>query len=155
MQMELKEKIKSLIEPVLSQHNMELVDLNAGNYRNKTLLRFFIDKKEGKITLNDCQKMSDIIGGVLDMEQAVTGAYVLEVSSPGVYRPLTKPEHFKRFAGENVKIELKHPLGAQHNFAGIIVSSDDKGFTLNDGSKKHTFEYANIKKARLNPEVKF
>lgn len=151
--MELKEKIKNLLKPVLSLHNLELVDITAGQYRNKTLLRFFVDRKEGNITLDDCQKMSDIISGILDMEQVIAGAYVIEVSSPGVYRPLTKPEHFKKFEGKNVKIELKNPLNGRHNFTGIITQAGEKNFTLTEGNKKYIFDYDDIKKAKLNPQI--
>lgn len=153
--METKEKIITLIEPVLAQHNMELVDLNVGKYRNKVIVQLFIDKQSGKIMLDDCQKMSEIIGGVLDMEQALTGAYVLEVSSPGVRRPLTKPEHFKKFKGIRIKLELKIPIENRHNFTGIIADSDKDGFTLDDGTSKFNFKYDAVKKVRLDPVLDF
>jgi ribosome maturation factor RimP len=150
-----KDKIADTVIPVLNQHNMELVDLVVGQYRNKTLIQFFIDRKEGRITLDDCQKMSEIIGSVIDMEQIVQGAYVLEVSSPGIKRPLTKPEHFKRFTGSRVKVELKNPVGDQHNFSGIIAKAGDDAILLDDGMKQHNFKYEQIKKARLDPVLNF
>jgi ribosome maturation factor RimP len=153
--MTIKDDITKAVTPVLDQNDMELVDLVVGKYRNKTLAQFFIDKNQGKITLDDCQKMSNIIGGILDMEEIIKGAYVLEVSSPGINRPLTKPEHFKKSIGTRAKIELKNPVNNQHNFAGSITNADESGFTLDDGTKKHEFKYEQLKKARLDPALDF
>jgi len=153
--MDTKEAIISAVEQAISRHNMEIVDLVVGKHRNKTFLQFFLDKNEGGITIDDCQKMSDIISGILDMEEIVKGAYVLEVSSPGINRPLTKPEHFKKFTGQPAKIELIADVGGQHNFTGTIFEATDDGFTLDEGTKKHEFKYSEVKKARLDPVIEF
>jgi len=153
--MELKEIIENAVTPALNQHNMELIDLVVGKYRQKTMIQFFIDKNEGKINLDECQKMSNILGGVLDMEEIIQGAYVLEVSSPGINRPLTKPKHFKQFVNSRVKVELKQPLDGQRNFVGIILDPDDESFTLDDGKIKHKFNYDIVNKAKLDIDVGF
>ena len=89
------------------------------------------------------------------MENLIDGAYILEVSSPGVTRVLKKPAHFKQFLTQRVKIVLKVPLEGRGFFTGVIASADDEGFTLDDGTNQYRFAYDNIKKANLDPVLEF
>ena len=91
----------------------------------------------------------------MEMENLIDGAYILEVSSPGVQRVLKKPAHFKRFTGQRVKIVLKVPLEGRGSFTGIIASADDDAFVLDDGTNQFRFSYDNIKKANLDPVLEF
>ena len=98
-------------------------------------MRVFIDKATG-ITLDDCSKISYQLSGVLDVEDPVQLPYRLEVSSPGVERPLLRPEHYQRYRSAEVKVRLKWPVDGQRNFTGSIESADEHSVVLRvDGEK--------------------
>lgn len=146
--------IEETVAKALAAQQVELVDLVIQHQGRKAVLQFFVDKVGG-VTLDDCGELTNQIDAVLEMEQLIDGAYVLEVSSPGVQRVLKKPEHFKRFVQERVKVVLKVPLNGRGSFTGVIANADDNAFTLDDGTNQYRFEYANIKKANLDPVLEF
>ena len=146
--------IEEVVSKALETQQIELVDLVIQNQGRKKVLQFFVDKKGG-VTLDDCGELTDKIDSILEMENLMEGAYVLEVSSPGVHRVLKKPQHFQRFTGERVKIVLKIPLEGRGSFTGVIASADENGFVLDDGTNQFNFKYDNIKKANLDPVLEF
>lgn len=146
--------IEQTVATALEASGVELVDLVIQNQGKKKLLQFFVDKVGG-VTLDDCGELTDKIDSVLEMENLIDGAYILEVSSPGVQRVLKKPSHFKQFLTQRVKIVLKVPLEGRGFFTGVIASADDEGFTLDDGTNQYRFAYDNIKKANLDPVLEF
>lgn len=146
--------IEQTVAKALEAGGVELVDLVIQNQGKKKLLQFFVDKVGG-VTLDDCGELTDKIDSVLEMENLIDGAYILEVSSPGVQRVLKKPSHFKQFLTQRVKIVLKVPLDGRGFFTGVIASADDEGFTLDDGTNQYRFAYDNIKKANLDPVLEF
>ncbi|MGN0023914.1 MAG: ribosome maturation factor RimP [Candidatus Avelusimicrobium sp.] len=146
--------IEQTVAKALEALDVELVDLIIQNQGKKKLLQFFVDKVGG-VTLDDCGELTDKIDSVLEMENLIDGAYILEVSSPGVQRVLKKPAHFKQFLTQRVKIVLKVPLEGRGFFTGVIASADDEGFTLDDGTNQYRFAYDNIKKANLDPVLEF
>lgn len=146
--------IEQTVAKALEAGGVELVDLVIQNQGKKKLLQFFVDKIGG-VTLDDCGELTDKIDSVLEMENLIDGAYILEVSSPGVQRVLKKPAHFKQFLTQRVKIVLKVPLEGRGFFTGVIASADDEGFTLDDGTNQYRFAYDNIKKANLDPVLEF
>ena len=101
-----KERLIELLEPAVAALGYELTDLDAHAGR-RGLLRLYIGRKEGITTLEDCERVSEQVGAFLDVEDPLPGSYVLEVSSPGLDRRLRTLEHFERFKGEPVKVELK------------------------------------------------
>ncbi|WP_428048584.1 ribosome maturation factor RimP [Candidatus Avelusimicrobium caledoniensis] len=146
--------IEQTVAKALESEHVELVDLVIQNQGKKKLLQFFVDKVGG-VTLDDCGELTDKIDAILEMENLIEGAYILEVSSPGVQRVLKKPAHFKQFITQRVKIVLKVPLEGRGFFTGVIASADDNGFVLDDGTNQYTFAYDNIKKANLDPVLEF
>src|SRR5882672_12826363 len=100
-----KERLIELLEPPLATLGYELADIDV-HLGRRGLLRLFIDRQQG-VTIEDCERVSEQIGAWLDVEDPLPGSYVLEVSSPGLDRRLRTLEHFERFAGEPVKVELK------------------------------------------------
>ena len=122
---ELQERIRSLLEPAIEAEGMELVDLELGGGRARMLLRIYLDGPEG-IGIDDCARMSRTLGTLLDVDDPIGGRYVLEVSSPGVNRPLTKPDHFKRFTARRVRVKTRRPIiGKRKNFLGVLERYDD------------------------------
>jgi len=146
--------IEQTVAAILAKENIELVDLVIQHQGKKKLLQFFVDKPGG-ITLDDCGVLTDKIDSILEMENLMEGAYILEVSSPGVHRVLKKPAHFKQFVMQRVKIVLKVPLEGRGFFTGVIASADENGFVLDDGTNQYRFAYENIKKANLDPVLEF
>lgn len=146
--------IEETVAKALAARDVELVDLIIQHQGRKAVLQFFVDKAGG-VTLDDCGELTNQIDAILEMENLVDGAYILEVSSPGVQRVLKKPEHFKRFSGQRVKIILKVPLDGRGSFTGVIAQADDHAFVLDDGTNQFRFEYNNLKKAHLDPVLEF
>ncbi len=152
----MKSKIETeeIISQAIAADGYELIDLIIQNQGSKKLLQFFADKNGG-LTLGDCEILTRKIDAVLTMENIIEGAYILEVSSPGMNRVLKKPEHFKKFLGERAKITLKQALENRANFTGLIEAADDDKILLSDGTNKFTFKYEDIKKAHLDPVTEF
>lgn len=146
--------IEETVAKNLEAQGVELVDLVIQNQGRKKVLQFFVDK-QGGVTLDDCGELTDKIDSILEMENLIDGAYILEVSSPGIQRVLKKPAHFKRFLNERVKVILKIPLEGRGSFTGVIADAQDDHFILDDGTNQFKFQYDNIKKAHLDPVLEF
>ncbi len=101
---QLTEQVEALVQPILDDLGFELVDLEYQRESHGWVLRFYLDK-EGGITLDECAVASREISAILDVEDVVETAYSLEVSSPGIERPLKKPQDFNRFSGQLAKIK--------------------------------------------------
>jgi ribosome maturation factor RimP len=101
---QLIEQIETLVQPILDDLGLELVDLEFQRESHGMVLRFYLDK-EGGINLDDCAMASREISAILDVEETIEAAYTLEVSSPGIERPLKKQQDFERFAGQLAKIK--------------------------------------------------
>jgi ribosome maturation factor RimP len=120
------DKIADLIQPVLEDLGLELVDLEYKREQHGWTLRFFLDK-EGGITLDNCADASREISSLLDVEDVIQTAYNLEVSSPGIERPLRTREHFLRFVGKQIKVKTFLPVAAedgkkaQKTFSGTLI----------------------------------
>ena len=120
-----RNEIEELLEPTIARLGYELADLEVKVGGKNGVLRVFIDSPDG-IGLGDCEKVSLAVSALLDVEDPLTGHYALEVSSPGLDRKLTKVEHFQRFTGEAVKVEMRFPIEGRRRFRGTLVSSDDE-----------------------------
>jgi len=128
----------------------ELADLELRLGSSGGLVRVFIDKPEG-IDLDDCEKVSLALSALLDVEDPVPGKYSLEVSSPGLDRKLTKVEHFQRFVGEVVKVQMRFPIAGRRRFRGTLVSLDKENIVVEVDGKSHSLALATIDTARLVP----
>ena len=144
-----KEGLISLLEPAVNALGYELVDLDVRSGRNG-LLRLFIDNEAG-VNLSDCEFVSKQVGDLLDVEDPIPGNYNLEVSSPGLDRKLTKSEHFQRFTGETVKVQMRFPIEGRRRFRGTLVASDDENIVVEVDGESHTLPVATIDTARLVP----
>ena len=130
----------------------ELIDLEAKLGGKGGLVRLYIDKPEG-IDLEDCEKVSLAVSALLDVEDPIPGNYNLEVSSPGLDRKLTKIEHFQRFAGETVKVQMRFPIEGRRRFRGTLVSSDEENIVVEVDGESHSLPLKTIDTARLVPVV--
>ena len=146
------EELIGLLEPAIENQGYELVDLELRLGGRDGVIRVFIDKPEG-VGLEDCEAVSRQISALLDVEDPIPGHYVLEVSSPGLDRRLTKIEHFRRFEGEAVRIKLRFPLEGRRNFQGAIKAVDDENIEVEVDGQSHRLPIATIASARLVPTV--
>lgn len=146
------DELKQLLEPAIEGLGYELVDLELNVGRRDGLLRLFIDRLAG-IGLDDCETVSRHVSTLLDVEDPIPGHYNLEVSSPGLDRPLTKREHFERFAGEDVRIRLRVPIEGRRNFRGALTAVGGDSIDVEVDGQSHRLPLANIASARLVPEL--
>ena len=154
------QKVFPIIEPVCDSAGFELVELRFTNEQGGWILRAYVDRKdaEGTIDLDDCERISRELSAVLDVEDPIPQAYSLEVSSPGLDRPLRTAEHFRRHIGAEVKIAMAVPVqlekgGERRNFKGPLVEvADDAVVVLIDNKDKYTLRLADIDQARLVPD---
>jgi len=142
-----------MLEPEVNAFGYELVDLELKLDGRGGVLRLFIDKDSG-ITLDDCERVSHQVSGLMDVEDPIPGHYVLEVSSPGVNRRLRRHEDFERFLGERVKIEMQRPnADGRRRFAGQLAKVADDVVTVDVGGEQFSLPVADIEMARLAPEL--
>ena len=148
----LRERLTALLEPVIADLGYELVLLEFSPNKSSAMLRLFIDSAEG-INLDDCAKVSREVAATLDVEDPIRQSYQLEVSSPGMDRPLVKPDHFRRFRGELVRIETLAPIAGSNRrrFRGTLLEATDHDVTVQLPDGPVTLAYADIEKARLVP----
>ncbi|HEX7047224.1 MAG TPA: ribosome maturation factor RimP [Gammaproteobacteria bacterium] len=150
--MSLREKLITLLEPTIEAMGYELVELEARSNPKNGLVRLYIDKPEG-VGLDDCEQVSHQVSGVLDVEDPMPGEYSLEVSSPGLERPLRTEKHFADAIGEKVKLELESPLADRRwRFTGKLAAVEDGRVTVEVDGEAVTLEIATLKRARIVPE---
>ncbi|MCL5292540.1 MAG: ribosome maturation factor RimP [Actinobacteria bacterium] len=147
-------KLSIIIDPVLGAMDLELVDLELRREAGGLVLRIFIDSPEG-VDLDTCTDASNAISGALEIEDPIEGTYNLEVSSPGIERPLTKNEHFIRFVGERAKVKTFKPIDGRRDFTGVIGEADATGFEMDVEGRRYRIDYDEVAKANLRPEIKF
>jgi ribosome maturation factor RimP len=140
-----------LFEPVVVDMGYELIEIEYHPNLNYGVLRLYIDKDTG-ILVEDCSAVSRQISAILDVEDPVPGQYSLEVSSPGMDRPLRKLDDFERFTGEVAKIKTSMPFEGQRNFKGIITGVEDDLVIIECENKEVRLPVTAIDKARLVPD---
>lgn len=148
---QLEHDIEALLAPAVEALGLELlgVEFNPGN--GNALLRLYIDEAERGITLDDCEAVSREVSALLDVHDPIATQYSLEVSSPGLDRPLFKPQHYGRFIGEVVRVALDLPQDGRKRFQGAILAASDAAVTLDQDGTPVQLPYAAIQKARLVP----
>jgi ribosome maturation factor RimP len=158
--MEIRERasaIEKILRPVVEDSGFELVDLQLRSEFGRWVLRLMIDRPGG-ITLDECAKLSREVSPHLDVADLLPFRYALEVSSPGVHRPLKSRADFERFSGELVQVQASEPLEGRKTFRGKNLGVDEEGRVLLEeaASEKHfRIPLDRIRKAHLDPDLKF
>ncbi len=142
------DNILSVTEPLLNDKNMELVDLEFRKEGVGKVLRLFIDK-QGGVTVEDCAVISRELATLLDINDLIEERYVLEVSSPGLRRPLKKIEDFKRFEGKLVLIKTNEPIENRKVFKGYLKDTNDDGIEMDIDGSLYSLSFLQIQKANL------
>jgi ribosome maturation factor RimP len=143
-------RLKELIKPAVEALGYELVGVEFRRGRKRALLRVYIDKPDG-ITLDDCARVSHQVSGVLDVEDPIVEGYDLEVSSPGLDRPLFEPEHFERFAGHRVRVRMSPPVEGRRKFTGMLLGIENGQVRVDEDGIERRVPLESVSAARLVP----
>lgn len=151
--MSVREDLNRLIRPAVEAMGFEFVGLEYLSNPKNRLVRIYIDRQPEGIDVEDCADVSNEVSALLDVEDPVSGQYSLEVSSPGVERPLFEPEHFRRFVGETAVVHLHAPLEGRRKLVGPIVEVDEAGVTIDVDGARFEAPFGDIRRAHLKPDM--
>ena len=145
-----KHYLQDMIEPVVEELGYELVRVMTIGQANPTL-QVMIDIKDAShdITVDDCATVSRALSDLLDEKDPIKERYSLEVSSPGLDRPLTKPAHFKRYEGYLAKVETEEKIENRKRFKGKIIRADEQNVVVDMENVEYTIPYSAVAKAKL------
>ncbi len=146
-------KLRALLEPVIEGLGFDLVDVEMAGGGGNAVLRVYIDSLGG-ITVDDCATVSHQVSALLDVEDPIPGHYTLEVSSPGLDRPLVKREDFQRFAGDVVKVRMARPILGRRNFTVRLAGLEGESIVIDVDEESFQLPLKDIEKARLVPKYK-
>lgn len=144
-------QLNKMFSPVVEGLGYEFVGLEYRSGSSPALLRIYIDHEDG-INVDDCAATSRQISAVLDVEDPISGEYTLEVSSPGLDRPLFIAEHYQQFVGEKIKCKLRMPFNGRRNFTGKLLEANDTSITLSIDNETIELFIDDIEKANLVPQ---
>lgn len=138
---------------ILADLGLECIGVELGPTDGHNTLRVYIDVDGREVEIDDCEAASRELSAMLDVEDPVSGHYVLEVSSPGIDRPLFSAVQFARFVGEEAKVTLRAPVDGRRRLRGRIAAVQDENIALDmEGDKRIEFAHADVEGARLVPD---
>jgi len=140
-----------LFEPVVNGMGFDLIEIEHFPNPKHGVLRLFIDR-EGGVTIDDCADVSRQISALIDVEDPIRGQFNLEVSSPGLDRPLRRLKDFQRFTGSLVKLKTVVPLEGQRNFKGRLLEANEEVLVIETDTEEISLPMNAIEKARIVPE---
>lgn len=149
-----QDKLTQLLRPAVEGLGYELVGIEHLPMGKHTVLRIYIDSSDG-ITVDDCSRVSHQVSGVLEVEEPITGQFTLEVSSPGIDRPLFNFEQFKEFVGSKVKLKLYHAIEGKRKIVGLIESIDGEDIVIKEADSDNNFQLQmdDIDKANIISDI--
>ena len=145
---EYEQKAEALLAPIVEGQGFELVDVEYVKEAGNWYLRGYIDKPGG-ITVNDCEAVSRAFSDKLDENDFIEDSYIMEISSPGLDRPLKKEKDFARSMGKLVEIRTYRPIEKQKEFCGILNAYDESSVTIDEDGQLRTFDKKDISLIRL------
>ncbi len=145
---QVNEKLWNIVEPVVTGLGFDLIGIEHLQQGRFSVLKVFADKSGG-INLDECATISRQLGTVLDVEEAITGAYNLEVSSPGIDRPIFRVQDFSQYIDEDVNLRLTAPVDGRRKYKGQLIKVDADMLTIVVDKKEHEIALNNIEKANV------
>ena len=145
---EYEQRATALLEPIIQEHGFELVDVEYVKEAGTWYLRGYIDKPGG-ITVNDCEAVSRAFGEKLDKKDFIEDSYIMEISSPGLDRPLKKDKDFERNMGKLVEVRTYRPIEKQKEFCGTLTAYDNSSVTIDEDGVQRVFDRKDIALIRL------
>ena len=163
------DRVRALVTPVVEREGYELVDVEFVVERGRPILRMYVDTvppgdESRGVTVDDCSHVSRIVSDLLDVEEetapiggigGIGGKYNLEVSSPGLFRPLTKPAHFDRVIGQRVRVKTYDKIDERRVFTGTLVGHQDGRVVVDVDGQQYELSLVDVAKANLEPELNF
>jgi ribosome maturation factor RimP len=146
---QLLEKVKAVLVPAVEAAGYEVVELEWKREQSAWILRLFIDNPLGGVSHTDCERVSREVSAVLDVHDVVRQHYNLEVSSPGLNRPLRTPAHFRRFIGQKARIRLRRGIEGRRNFAGQILAVTAEAVKVEVEGKEWDLPFTDLDRANL------
>ena len=144
-------QLNKMFGPVVEGLGYEFVGLEYKSGSKPAILRIFIDHENG-ITVDDCAAISRQVSAVLDVEDPISGEYTLEVSSPGLDRPLFTAEHYQQFLGSRIKCKLRMPFNGRRKFTGKLLKADENNIVLSIDNESVELFIDDIEKANIVPQ---
>ena len=149
---EYEKRAEELLAPIVEQNGFELVDVEYVKEAGTWYLRGYIDK-EGGITVNDCETVSRAFSDRLDENDFIEDSYIMEISSPGLDRPLKKEKDFKRNMGKPVEVRPYRPIEKQKELCGVLTAYDSNSVTIDEDGNERVFDKKDI--ALIRPAIEF
>lgn len=149
----IREQIADLAEPILDGLGFELVDVEYLSKHGRWVLRIYIDKSGG-VTIDDCARISGELGDLIDIKDIIEHEYVLEISSPGLNRPLRKDSDFARVVGKKIKVKMSVPQKGRRNFTGYLKEFQNRSLSLEVEGRLVNLPRSEIEKANVVYEFK-
>jgi len=146
----LRDTLMALLQPLVEGLGYQLWDLECSPRRGSGFVRLYIDAAEG-ISLDDCERVSRAVSELLDVEDPVPGQYTLEVSSPGIERPLRSAAQFARYLGEMVAVEMVQPVEGRRRFKGALAAAGEQTIEVEVDGRRHVLPIDGIRRAHLAP----
>ncbi len=151
--MRIDAKLAALVEPVVEALDLRLWGIEQLSQNDRKIVRIYIDHENG-VTLLNCEEVSRQLSGLFDVEEPVAGDYVLEVSSPGMSRPLFKSDQYLAYVGERAKVKLRQPFEGRRNFKGIISGVENNELMLRVDEHEYVLPIESIEKANIVPQFR-
>lgn len=148
---DIEQRVLDLAEPLAATRGLEVVQVQYRREAGGFVLRLFLDRPGG-VTIDDCGAFSREFSDLLDVEDPVPGRYALEVSSPGLDRPLARPKDFERFSGHAITLTAAAPVEGRRHFRGTLLGLADGAVRLRVDGREYTLALSNVTKANLVPE---
>ncbi|MEE4276979.1 MAG: ribosome maturation factor RimP [Halieaceae bacterium] len=143
-----EDKLHALMAPTVEAQGFELWGVEQLSQGRHSLLRIYIDAEAG-VTVDDCARVSEQVGALLDVEEPVAGDYVLEVSSPGVDRRLFRLEQYAPYAGEEIEVRLRRPYEGRRKYRGILRAVEGEDVVVLVDDHEYLLPYGEIERAQL------
>jgi ribosome maturation factor RimP len=140
------------VDPLVTSHGMEIVDIDYRREGQGNVLRFYLDRPEGGVTIDELSTMSRRLGDVIEVGELVPGSYTLEVSSPGINRRLRQPDHFRRYLGKRVQVRTVEPVEGKRSFTGVLRAVQPDGFVCAVGESERFVAFDNLAQANYEHE---
>jgi ribosome maturation factor RimP len=136
--------VAAVVEPVLEDLGFRLVRVKVQSAGTDRVVQLMAERPDGSITIDECEKISKQISPVLDVADPISGAYRLEISSPGIDRPLVRPSDFEDWSGHEAKIELTEPVGGRRKFKGVLEGFEDGEVRIEADTGEHGMQHLGL-----------
>lgn len=144
------QRVWGLAEPLVAAAGLELWDVQCRPEGGRAVVRLLIDRPAGGVTIDELARTSRELGNVLDAHDAISGRYQLECSSPGLNRPLVRPEHFRRAIGQRVYVRARRAIDGRRQFHGTLTTASDEAATVNDvDAGQVVVPFADVERANI------